>query len=76
MAASKLHKHRGTCYTAEWPYCLFAILCLDGPDGWMSGWLLNGTKPQSRIRRQQGGGGVMIWAGIINDAIVGPFGCP
>ena len=27
MAASKLHKHRGTCYTAEWPYCLFAILC-------------------------------------------------
>ena len=26
MAASKLHKHRGTCYTAEWPYCLFAIL--------------------------------------------------
>ena len=26
MAASKLHKHRGTCYTAEWPYCPFAIL--------------------------------------------------
>ena len=34
---------------------------LDGPDGWMSGWLLNGTTPQIRIRRQQGGGGVMIW---------------
>ena len=49
---------------------------LDGPDGWMSGWLLNGTTPQSRIRRQQGGGGVMIWAGIINDAIVGPFAVP
>ena len=49
---------------------------LDGPDGWMSGWLLNGTKPQSRIRRQQDGGGVMIWAGIINDAIVGPFAVP
>ena len=49
---------------------------LDGPDGWMSGWLLNGTKPQSRIKRQQGGGGVMIWAGIINDAIVGPFAVP
>ena len=49
---------------------------LDGPDGWMSGWLLNGTKPQSRIRRQQGGGGVIIWAGIINDAIVGPFAVP
>lgn len=49
---------------------------LDGPDGWMSGWLLNGATPQSRIRRQQGGGGVMIWAGIINDAIVGPFAVP
>ena len=34
------------------------------------------VKPQSRIRRQQGGGGVMIWAGIINDAIVGPFAVP
>ena len=30
----------------------------DGPDGWMSGWLLNDTTPQSKIRRQQGGGGV------------------
>ena len=49
---------------------------LDGPDGWMSGWLLNGTTPQSKIRRQQGGGGVMIWAGIINDQVVGPFRVP
>ena len=49
---------------------------LDGPDGWMSGWLLNGTTPQSKIRRQQGGGGVMIWAGIINNQIVGPFRVP
>ena len=49
---------------------------LDGPDGWMSGWLLNGTTPQSKIRRQQGGGGVMIWAGIISNQIVGPFRVP
>ena len=49
---------------------------LMAPDGWMSGWLLNSTKPQSRIRRQQGGGGVVIWAGIMNDAIVGPFAVP
>ena len=48
---------------------------LDGPDGWMSVWLLNGTMPQSKIRRQQGGG-VMIWAGIINNRIVGPFRVP
>ena len=33
---------------------------LDGPDGWMSGWLLNGTTPQSKITQQQGRGGVMI----------------
>ena len=49
---------------------------LDGPDGWMSGWLLNGTMPQSNIRRQQGGGGIMIWAGIINNQIVGTFRVP
>ena len=49
---------------------------LDGPDGWMSGWLLNNTTPQSKIRRQQGGGGVMIWAGIINNQIVGTFRVP
>ena len=42
----------------------------------MSGWLLNGTTPQSKIRQQQGGGGVMIWAGIIYNQIVGPFRVP
>ena len=49
---------------------------LDGPDGCTSGWLLNGTMPQSKIRQQQGGGGVMIWAGIINNQIVGLFRVP
>ena len=49
---------------------------LDGPDGRMSDWLLNGTTPQIKIKRQQGGGGVMIWAGIINNQIVGPFCVP
>ena len=39
---------------------------LDGPDGWTSGWLLHQQQPQVRVVRQQGGGGgVMIWAGII-----------
>ena len=42
----------------------------------MSGSLLNNATPQSRIKRQPGGGGVMIWTGIINDAIVGPFAVP
>ena len=49
---------------------------LDGIDDWMSVLLLNGTTPQSKIRRQQGGGGLMIWVGIINNQIVGPFRAP
>ena len=28
VAASKLHKHRVTCCTAEWPFYSFLILCL------------------------------------------------
>ena len=46
---------------------------VDGPNGWM---ILNGTMPQGKIRRQQGGGGVMIWAGMINNQIVHPFRVP
>ena len=34
---------------------------LDGPDRWMKEWYCNkGPRPE-RIRRQQGGGGVMFW---------------
>ena len=40
---------------------------LDGPDGWTSGWLLHQQQPQVRVARQQGGGGVLIWAGIIGS---------
>ena len=29
-----------------------------------------------RLRRQQGGGGVMLWAGIIGNELVGPFRVP
>ena len=29
-----------------------------------------------RLRRQQGGGGVMMWAGIIGDKLVGSFKVP
>jgi transposase len=46
---------------------------LDGPDGWDRGWLLSTSQPQIRLRRQQGGGGVMVWAGIIGSEVVGPF---
>ncbi len=49
---------------------------LDGPDGWSSGWLVNGHPVPTRLRRQQGGGGVMIWAGILGSEMVGPFRGP
>lgn len=46
---------------------------LDGPDGWARGWISNGHRAPLRLRRQQGGGGVLVWAGIIKDELVGPF---
>lgn len=49
---------------------------LDGPDGWGKGWVGNGQQRHTRFRRQQGGGGVMIWAGIIGDELVGPVRVP
>ena len=49
---------------------------LDGPDGWAKGWILNGQKGKVLVRRQQGGGGVMFWAGIVGDELVGPFRVP
>lgn len=46
---------------------------LDGPDGWARGWVLKGRQSRNRMRRQQGGGGVMFWAGLLGNTIVGPF---
>lgn len=49
---------------------------LDGPDGWSRGWLREGVPLPTRVRRQQGGGGVMFWAGIVGERLVGPFKVP
>ena len=49
---------------------------LDGPDGWAKVWKPNGAPTPYRIRRQQGGGGVMFWAGNIGEELVGPFRVP
>ena len=46
---------------------------LGGPDGWGKGWVANGQQRHNRFRRQQGGGGVMIWAGIIGGKFLGPI---
>jgi hypothetical protein len=49
---------------------------LDGPDGWTKGCVFNGDNCPNRMRRQQGGDGVMIWGGIIGNAIISPFRVP
>ena len=46
---------------------------LDGPDGRSKGWVIRGDQCPARIRRQQGGGGVMLWASIVGDELVGSF---
>ena len=46
---------------------------LDGPDGWRRGWFCKEGPRPHRIRRQQGGGGVMFWVAIIGNKLVGPF---
>ena len=49
---------------------------LDGPDGWAKVWSPTGAAIPHRVRCQQGGGGVMFWADIMGDKLVGPFRVP
>ena len=49
---------------------------LDGPDGWSKGWVSNRNYRPIRIRRRQGGGGIMFWAGIIGNELVCPWKVP
>ena len=44
---------------------------LDGPGGWSKGWVGVGGKINQSFRRHQGGVGLMLWAGIVNDELVG-----
>lgn len=37
------------------------------------GWLTNGHRVPVREKHQQGAGSVLLWAGIINNELVGPF---
>ena len=46
---------------------------LDGPDGWSRGWYDAQFPSPQGLRRQQGGGGIMVWEEIINNEIVGLF---
>lgn len=46
---------------------------LDGPDGFCRGWLREGHSVPYRLRRQQGGGGVLFWAAIHGSNLIGPY---
>uniref|UniRef100_A0A3B4FRD4 Tc1-like transposase DDE domain-containing protein n=1 Tax=Pundamilia nyererei TaxID=303518 RepID=A0A3B4FRD4_9CICH len=62
-----------TTYQPDYKAISKPIVSLDGPDGWARGWIGKGQRAPVRLRRQQGGGGVLVWAGIIKDELVGPF---
>ena len=49
---------------------------LDGPDGFCREWLHTATEIPRKRCRQQGGGGVVFWAGIVYNKVVGPFRVP
>ena len=46
---------------------------LDGPDGSSKRWVFHSDQCPTRVRRQQGGGGFMTWAGIVWDEILALF---
>ncbi len=58
---------------------LFSDECratLDGPDGFARGWVLEHTYAPIHVKRQERGGGILFWAGIIRHELVGPFRVP
>lgn len=60
----------------DWSKVIFTDECratLDGPDGFARGWIRQGHIVPANLRRQQGGGGVLFWAGIHNQNLIGPF---
>ena len=81
---SKKHREKRLTWAEEYmkinfETVIFTDECratLDGPDGWSRGWVRTGVPVPIRMRRQQGGGGVMIWAGIVNNTLIGPFRVP
>ena len=45
-------------------------------DKWSHGRLREGVTKPNHQRRQQGGGGVMFWSGIVDNTLIGPFKVP
>lgn len=60
--------------------CFFCSLTklgpLDGPDIWENGWVYFGEERHQRLQRQQQSEGVVLWACVIGDRLVGPVSVP
>ena len=77
---TKQHKAKRVKWATDYIKCDFSTVIftdecrttLDGPDGFSRGWIGHGFETPFRLRRQQGGGGVMFWAGICRDTLIGP----
>jgi hypothetical protein len=54
-------------------HVLFTDECRATLNGWRREWYCKDGQRPHRLRRQQGGSGVMICAGIIDNELVGPF---
>ena len=78
---SKLNKAKRMKWATDYMKCdfskvIFTDECratLDGPDGFSRGRIGHGFETPLRLRRQQGGGVVMFWAGICGQTLIGPF---
>ena len=78
---TKQHKEKRVKWATDYIKCDFSIVIftdecratLDGPDGFSRGWIGHGFETPFRLRRQQGSGGVMFWAGICGETLIGPF---
>lgn len=67
------------CMNINFQTVLFIYKCnatLDVPDVWRSGWLMNSHCVPTRLHRQQGGGRMMFWAGMLGIEMVRPFRVP
>ncbi|KAF4651908.1 hypothetical protein FOL47_011357, partial [Perkinsus chesapeaki] len=77
---TKAHRDRRLAWASEnmkteFKYVIWtdeARVSLDGPDGWARGWIADGSPIPSRNKRQQGGGGLMIWVGMVDGRVIGP----
>ena len=78
---TKQHKEKRVKWATDYIKCHFSTVIftdecratLDGPEGFSRGWIGHGFETLFRLRRQQGGGGGMFWAGICGETLIGPF---